>query len=204
MVKGLSIGVIGIQGAISEHVTTIKNALKKTNTPGNVFVIRHKEKIKEIDALVLPGGESTIISRVLYKTGLHDTILERITEENLSIMGTCAGCVLLAKEITDTAKDVKLLKTMDMQVQRNAFGRQKESFEQNIQIKGFTRPYNAVFIRAPAITKVWGKCRVLAEIDEKIVMVRQENILALSFHPELTDDLRVHEYFLKMIKETKN
>jgi 5'-phosphate synthase pdxT subunit len=93
---------------------------------------------------------------------------------------------------------------MDIQVQRNAFGRQKESFEQNIQIKGFTRPYNAVFIRAPAITKVWGKCRVLAEIDEKIVMVRQENILALLFHPELTDDLRVHEYFLKMIKETKN
>jgi 5'-phosphate synthase pdxT subunit len=204
MVKELSIGVIGIQGAISEHVTTIKNALKKTDTPGNVFVIRHKEKIKEIDALVLPGGESTTISRVLYKTGLHDTILERITEENLPIMGTCAGCVLLAKEITDTTKDVKLLKTMDMQVERNAFGRQKESFEQNIQIKGFTRPYNAVFIRAPAITKVWGKCRVLAEIDAKIVMVRQENILALSFHPELTDDLRVHEYFLKMIKETKN
>ena len=204
MVNGLSIGVIGIQGAISEHVTTIKNALKKTNTPGNVFVIRHKEKIKEIDALVLPGGESTTISRVLYKTGLHDTILERITEENLPTMGTCAGCILLAKEIIDTAKDVKLLKTMDMQVERNAFGRQKESFEQNIQIKGFTRPYNAVFIRAPAITKVWGKCRVLAEIDEKIVMVRQENILALSFHPELTDDLRVHEYFLKMIKETKN
>ncbi len=204
MVNGLSIGVIGIQGAISEHVTTIKNALKKTNTPGNVFVIRHKEKIKEIDALVLPGGESTTISRVLYKTGLHDTILERITEENLPTMGTCAGCILLAKEIIDTAKDVKLLKTMDMQVERNAFGRQKESFEQNIQIKGFAMPYNAVFIRAPAIIKVWGKCRVLAEIDEKIVMVRQENILALSFHPELTDDLRVHEYFLKMIKETKN
>jgi 5'-phosphate synthase pdxT subunit len=114
-------------------------------------------------------------------------------------MGTCAGCVLLAKELFDNNKDVKLLHAMDMQVERNAFGRQKESFEKNININGFSSPYCAVFIRAPLIKKVWGKCEVIAEMDKKIVMARQDKFLALSFHPELTDDLRIHRYFLDMI-----
>jgi len=197
--KHLSIGVIGIQGAISEHISTMKNTLEKTNTPGKVFAIRSKEKIKEINAIIIPGGESTTISKVLYKTGLHDEILKLIIERNLPVMGTCAGCVLLAKELKGDIKDIRLLESMDMQVERNVFGRQKESFEQKIQIKGLDKPYNAVFIRAPAIKKVWGKCEILAKIDNEIVMAKQGNLLALSFHPELTDDLRVHEYFLKMI-----
>ena len=88
---------------------------------------------------------------------------------------------------------------MNMQVDRNAFGRQKESFEKTIHIQGFSSPYNAVFIRAPAISKIWGKCKILAKIDKKIVMARQDNILAISFHPELTNDLRIHKYFLDMI-----
>lgn len=114
-------------------------------------------------------------------------------------MGTCAGCVLLAKELTETKVDVKLLEAIDMQVERNAFGRQKESHERSLHIKGFTEPYHAVFIRAPIITKTWGGCEILAKAGKEIVMARQDNYLALSFHPELTDDLRIHQFFLEML-----
>ena len=199
MVKKVSIGVLGIQGAISEHITSMTNALKETNTSGEVFFVKYKKEIDDIDALILPGGESTTISKNLYNSGLHDVIIKRIEENSLPIMGTCAGCVLLAKELVDNNKDVKLLHAMDMQVERNAFGRQRESFEKNIDINDFASPYAAVFIRAPLIKKVWGKCEVLAEMDKKIVMARQDKFLALSFHPELTDDLRIHRYFLDMI-----
>ena len=199
MVKKVSIGVLGIQGAISEHITSMTNVLKETNISGEVFFVKYKKEIDDIDALILPGGESTTISKNLYKSDLHDAIIKRIEENSLPIMGTCAGCVLLAKELVDNNKDVKLLHAMDMQVERNAFGRQKESFEKNIDINGFSSPYTAVFIRAPLIKKVWGKCEVLAAMDKKIVMARQDKFLALSFHPELTDDLRIHRYFLDMI-----
>jgi len=114
-------------------------------------------------------------------------------------MGTCAGCVLLAKEIVGKNNDISLLHAMDMKVERNAFGRQKESFEKCIKIKGLSKPYNAVFIRAPIIKKVWGKCEIIGETNKKIIAARQDNFLALSFHPELTDDIRIHEYFLNMI-----
>ena len=199
MVKKISIGVIGIQGAVSEHIASTEKALRETNILGKIFVIKNKQEINEIDALIIPGGESTTISRILYKSGLHDAIFKRIKENSLPIMGTCAGCVILASEMTDNTIDVNLLSAMDIHVKRNAFGRQRESFEKNINIKGFSEPYNAVFIRAPVIKKVWGNCEVLAEVDKKIVMTRQDNLLALSFHPELTDDLRIHKYFLDMI-----
>lgn len=198
MVTEVCIGVIGIQGAISEHISSMKKAVEVTNTQGNVFLIRDKQEIDKVDGLILPGGESTTISRILYKTGFFEVISNRIKENNLPILGTCAGCVMLSSEISDDSKDVKLLSAMNMQVKRNAFGRQRESFEKNIDIKDFTEPYNAVFIRAPVIEKVWGNCQILAKIDKKIVMARQDKLLALSFHPEITDDLRIHKYFLNM------
>lgn len=199
MVKKISIGVIGAQGAISEHVTMMKKALIEKNISGNVFTITNKKELNDIDALIIPGGESTTISKILYNTGSYDAILKRIKKDNLPIMGTCAGCVILASEISDDFNKIKHLSAVSMKVKRNAFGRQRESFEKNIDIKGFSNPFNAIFIRAPVIEKVWGKCEVLAKIDEKIVMVREDPFLALSFHPELTDDLRIHKYFLDMI-----
>jgi 5'-phosphate synthase pdxT subunit len=199
MVKKTSIGIIGIQGAVSEHIALMEKTLKETNNPGEVFIIRHKKEIDRIDALILPGGESTVISKILYKSELYDSISKRIKEKNLPIMGTCAGCVILASEMTDNTKDVKLLSAIDIKVKRNAFGRQRESFEKNIDIKGFSKPYNAIFIRAPVIEKIWNNCEILAKFDNKIVMAKQGNILALTFHPELTDDLRIHKYFLDMV-----
>jgi len=199
MVKKLSVGVLAVQGAVSEHVTAMTNALKETNTSGNVFFVSNSKDIKKIDALILPGGESTTISNILLKTGMYEVIQNRIKDDNLPILGTCAGCVILAKELADEDNRVKLFKVMDMQVTRNSFGRQRESFEKDIDIEGFSEPYKAVFIRAPTIKKVWGKCKILAKIDKEIIMARQNKFLALSFHPELTDDSRIHRYFLDMI-----
>jgi 5'-phosphate synthase pdxT subunit len=199
MVREIYIGVIGIQGAVFEHIISMRNVLDETNTPGKVFTVNKKEEIDNIDALLIPGGESTTISKILLKSDLYNAIFKRLEEKNLPIMGTCAGCVLLASKISNDSKDIKLLNALEMQVKRNAFGRQVESFEKNVNIEGFLNPYNAVFIRAPVIEKVWGGCKIMAKIGKKIVMAQQDNILAISFHPELTNDLRIHKYFLDMI-----
>ena len=177
----------------------MNRVFKEEKVKGKTILVRQPHDIDACDALVIPGGESTTISRILVNSGMQYVIHERMNQNNIALMGTCAGCVLLAKELTDTKADVRLLQAMDMQVERNAFGRQKESFERSIAIKGFTAPYNAVFIRAPIITKIWGTCEVLATTGKEIVMARQNNYLALSFHPELTDDLRIHRYFLEMV-----
>jgi 5'-phosphate synthase pdxT subunit len=199
MVKRVNIGIIGIQGAVSEHANILKKVFSETNTPGEIFIIHDKNQLEKVDGLIIPGGESTTISRILVKTGLYDKILDRIKQKNIAIMGTCAGCVLLSDKIINNDKEIQCLNAMKMHVKRNAFGRQKESFEQEIKIKGFSKPYNAVFIRAPIIEKTYDNCEILAKIKDKIIMARQDKFLALSFHPELTDDLRIHKYFLDII-----
>lgn len=177
----------------------MKHAFEEMNVRGTTVSVRHKEHIGEIDALIIPGGESSTISKILTKSGMFDAIVQRVKDNTLPIMGTCAGCVLLAKKIVENKDNLESLHAMDIEVQRNAFGRQKESFEKIIEIKGFSKPYHAVFIRAPVIKKVWGTCEILAEVDKKIVAARQKKFLAFSFHPELTDDIRLHRYFLEMI-----
>ncbi len=199
MVRITTVGVLSVQGAVSEHIAIVKRALHEEHLDGTAILVRQSADIERIDALILPGGESTTISRLLVRTGMHETIMERVNQNSLPIMGTCAGCVLLAKELTDSEGDVRLLKAMDMRVERNAFGRQKQSCERLLDIKGFDAPFNAVFIRAPVITTVWGPCEVLARMEQEIVMARQGRYLALSFHPELTNDLRVHRLFLRML-----
>ena len=177
----------------------MNRVLKEEKQTGQTILVRQPHDIDACDALIIPGGESTTISRILVNSGMHDAIRQRMKQNNIALMGTCAGCVILAKELTDTKADVRLLQAMDMQVERNAFGRQKESFERPVKVKGFITSFNAVFIRAPIITKIWGTCEILATAGKEIVMARQNNYLALSFHPELTDDLRIHRYFLKML-----
>jgi 5'-phosphate synthase pdxT subunit len=199
MVRKLSIGVIGIQGAVSEHEKILQKTYDATNISGNIIIVNHKEQIKKINGLIIPGGESITISKILVKLNIYEEILKRIKDNSLPIMGTCAGCILLANNLVENTKDVKLLNAIEMKVKRNAFGRQKESFESIINIEGFHNPYNAVFIRAPIIEKVGGKCKILSKINNKIIMTRQDKYLALSFHPELTDDIRIHKYFLDMV-----
>ncbi|KYK30474.1 MAG: glutamine amidotransferase [Thermoplasmatales archaeon SG8-52-3] len=193
------IGIVGVQGAISEHINSMKNALYKLNIKGDIIVIKDSFQIDEIDALIIPGGESTTISNILQKSGLYNEIFKKIKEKNLPIMGTCAGCVLLASELVEDIKEIKLLYAMNMKVKRNAYGGQRESFECDIDIKGFKKQYNAIFIRAPIIQKVWGDCEIIAKFEDDIIMARQGKFLALSFHPELTDDIRIQKYFIDMI-----
>ncbi|MBU4256314.1 MAG: pyridoxal 5'-phosphate synthase glutaminase subunit PdxT [Thermoplasmatales archaeon] len=181
----MRIGVLSIQGDVSEHLSIVEKALKEMNIGGNAVPVKNS---LGVDALIIPGGESTAIFKVMQKTGLSD----KIKKVNIPVMGTCAGCVLM---------DRKHLGLMDMDVERNAFGRQKESFEADIKIKGFRKDYHGVFIRAPVITKVYGECRVLAKFEDRIVMVQENNRIALSFHPELTNDTRIHKYFLSLIKQ---
>jgi pyridoxal 5'-phosphate synthase pdxT subunit len=177
----------------------MNRVFKEEKQTGQAILVRQPRDIDACDGLIIPGGESTTISRILVNSGMHEVIRKRMSQKNIALMGTCAGCVLLARQLTDSKADVRLLEAMDMQIERNAFGRQKESCERSIAIKGFSTLYTAVFIRAPVITKIWGACEILATAGKEIVMARQDNYLALSFHPELTDDLRIHRYFLEML-----
>ena len=199
MVTIVTIGVLGIQGARAEHIAVMNQALRETNTSGKTISVTYKKQFDNIDALIIPGGESTTMSRILQQSGLYDAIVHRIQEQTLPIMGTCAGCVLLASTILNNTPEITPLNAMDIEVERNAFGRQRESFEQEITFTGFSSPYHAVFIRSPAMTKTGSNCTILSQLDKKVIAARQDRFLALSFHPELTDDRRIHNYFLAML-----
>ena len=196
----MKIGILALQGAVSEHVEAVKKALTELDMEGKAQPVRKKEELEAVDGLIIPGGETTTISRLLDKAGMLKIISEK-AESGMPIIGTCAGCVLLAKEgdMEVEKTGTKLLSLMDMKVSRNAFGRQRESFETMLEIKGFKDPYKAVFIRAPAIESVWGGCKALASFEGKIVLARQNNLIACAFHPELTYDMRIHKLLLRMI-----
>ncbi len=194
----MRIGVIGVQGDVSEHVNAIETALKRTGKRGQVVHLRRADELRTIDAITLPGGESTTISKLLAESGLYEPLREKAFQ-GMPILGTCAGCILLAKDAGEQAKKVKLLELMDMKVERNAFGRQKESFETSLTIEGLQNPFKGVFIRAPAIVKVLGDCRAISRIGEVIVAARQKNLVAAAFHPELADDTSFHEMFVELI-----
>jgi 5'-phosphate synthase pdxT subunit len=152
-----------------------------------------------VDAVILPGGESTTISKRLKGSGM-DEELRRLASEGKGIMGTCAGCILLAKKGDDgvSKTGTELLGLMDMEVDRNAFGRQRDSFETELDVEGIGN-VNAVFIRAPAILRTWGGCRTISVFEGMGVAAVQRKMLALAFHPELTPDTRLHRYFLEMM-----
>jgi pyridoxal 5'-phosphate synthase pdxT subunit len=196
----VKVGIVAIQGAVSEQMDAVERTLVSLGLKGCAVQVRRLPDLEGVQALILPGGESTTIAKLLVKFGLFDKIIAR-AHEGMPIMGTCAGTILLAKDGDDQVSktDTKLLGLMDMAVDRNAFGRQRESFETDIKVEGLKGPFHAVFIRAPAITRVWGKCKVLSRFEDKIVIAKQGNLLALTFHPELTKDLRLHGLLLQMI-----
>ena len=189
------IGVLALQGDVSEHVLALERA---GNGKVQVVEVRKSGQIEECQALVLPGGESTAIFRQLESSGLTEE-LKAAALSGKPILATCAGLVLVSREVEGEGR-VRPLGLMDIEIIRNAFGPQRESFEADLQIEGLERPYRAVFIRAPAISRVGGDVEVLARVGEAIVAARQKNLLALAFHPELTEDPRVHQIFLKMLE----
>lgn len=188
----LKVGILDLQGDVREHFNSIKRC------GAEPYLVKYKQDLKNIDGLIIPGGESTTIGKLLSRYGL----LEEIKNSSFPIFGTCAGAVLLAKKIKDS--DQIRIGLMDIEVERNAYGPQKFSFEEVIKIEklGIDK-YRAIFIRAPIIREVKEEVEVLSELNGNIIFVQQKNLLACSFHPELTDDLRIHKYFLSLISEKK-
>jgi len=193
-------GVVSVQGAVPEHLSILNAAFENLGVPGKAITVRREKDLEDADCLVIPGGESTTISRLLVRFDLFDRIV-RMGREGVPIMGTCAGCILLAEEGDSEVErtDTRLLGLMQMEVNRNAFGRQRESFEFPLKVKGLDEPFPAVFIRAPVITRVWGRCEPIAVWDDLTVMARQDNLMGLAFHPELAGDTRIHEMLINMI-----
>jgi 5'-phosphate synthase pdxT subunit len=199
----MQIAVIAIQGNVSEHIQSIQKALAETTIKADVIPVQHSNIISSCDALILPGGESTTLGRLMEREGI-DTEIKQAAANGIPVMGTCAGLVLLAKEGGEQSKRTgqKLLGLMDISVDRNVFGRQRESFEILLTMSILQSPYNAVFIRAPAVTRIGPYVEVLARFKDHIVAVQQNNILGLAFHPELTNDIRIHRYFLTFLQES--
>ncbi|MBU5268167.1 pyridoxal 5'-phosphate synthase glutaminase subunit PdxT [Virgibacillus proomii] len=187
-----TIGVLALQGAVREHIRAVRAC------GAEAVEIKQKEQLAEIDGLILPGGESTTIRRLIDSYGFIDPIRD-FANQGKPIFGTCAGMILMAKAIEGQAE--AHLGLIDMTVARNAFGRQVASFEAELEITGIANDFNAVFIRAPYVTKVGTAVEVLATYHDHIVAVRQGPFLATAFHPELTDDQRLLAYFITMVEE---
>ncbi len=189
----MKIGVLALQGAVAEHI----RILSGLNT--EAFAVKKAEQLKDCDGLVLPGGESTTMGKLLVKYDMVEA-LKAFHADGKPIFGTCAGLILLAKRIE--GQDEIHLGLMDIAVNRNAFGRQRESFETDLRVEGVADDFRAVFIRAPYVTRVGEGVQVLSRFQDKIVAVEQGgNLLAAAFHPELTEDPRMHRYFVRMVEK---
>jgi 5'-phosphate synthase pdxT subunit len=198
-----TIGVFALQGDVREHL----RALATLDVPA--VPVRRPAELASVDALVLPGGESTTMAKLARTFDLFEPLRQRI-KEGLPVLGTCAGMIMLADRIEDGAQGQETLGGLDVTVRRNAFGRQVDSFEGNVAFNGFDATVHAVFIRAPWVEQTGPQVEVLARIEERpeagaaagrIVAVRQGPLMATSFHPEVADDLRIHRYFLDLVNQ---
>jgi pyridoxal 5'-phosphate synthase pdxT subunit len=190
----LRVGVFALQGDVREHLQVLKSLGVES------IEVRNAEQLASCDGLIIPGGESTTISKLIDIFGLRDDLLAYIAQDN-PVYGTCAGMIMLATQVLDEASGQQSLKAMDISVRRNAFGSQLDSFEASVEFAG--SPVEVAFIRAPIVERVGENVQVLSKLSTgAIVAVREGNLLATSFHPELTGDSAVHEYFLGMISKT--
>jgi 5'-phosphate synthase pdxT subunit len=186
------VGVLALQGAFRAHLDAFAELGVRAHE------VRLPHDLDGVDALVLPGGESTTMSKLLDTSGLRDPIAERLAG-GTPAFGTCAGMILLATEVLDGRPDQRSFGAIDMSVRRNGYGRQIDSFETDLDITGFDRPFHAVFIRAPKVVSVGPSVEVLAEHDNVPVVARQGHVMVASFHPELTGDARLHARFLQEV-----
>jgi 5'-phosphate synthase pdxT subunit len=190
----MQIGVLALQGAFAAHSDCL------TSIGVQSIEVRTPEQLGSVDALLMPGGESSTMSQLLESSGLFGPIAQRIAD-GMPVFGTCAGMILLASEILDGRSDQRNFSAIDISVRRNAFGRQVDSFEATINSS--VGEFHGVFIRAPRIERVGAQVEVLGSINDEPVLVRQGNVLAASFHPELSNDARLHEYFVSITANKK-
>jgi 5'-phosphate synthase pdxT subunit len=191
----VKIGVLGLQGAVREHIWAIEAS------GAEAVAVKRIEQLEEMDGLIIPGGESTAIRRLIDKYGFMDS-LKKFAAEGKPMFGTCAGLILLANDLV--GYETPHIGVMDVKVERNSFGRQRDSFEADIDIAGIADDFSAVFIRAPHIVEAGENVEVLAKHNGRIVAARDGQYLGCSFHPELTDDYRLMSYFVKMVAEAKS
>jgi len=188
------VGVLALQGAFEAHQHVLRDL-----GVGSVQV-RTPADLEMVDALVMPGGESTTMSHLLQTSGLFDVIDARL-KLGMPVFGTCAGMILLAKGVLDGRSDQRSFGAIDIDVKRNAYGRQIDSFETDISLVGLVEDFHAVFIRAPQIARIGEDVTVLARHNENVVLARQGSVMVASFHPELTNDARIHSMFIGLLQE---
>ncbi|MGI9031351.1 MAG: pyridoxal 5'-phosphate synthase glutaminase subunit PdxT [Ilumatobacteraceae bacterium] len=189
-----TVGVLALQGAFRAHVARLAELDVATRE------VRQPQDLATVDGLVMPGGESTTMSNLLTTSGLFDEIKARLSDE-MPVLGTCAGMILLAGEVLDGRPDQRSFGALDVTVRRNGYGRQVDSFETELDVVGLDEPFHGVFIRAPRVESVGPAVEVLARHDGDVVLVRQGSVLAAAFHPELAGDGRLHQLYLDVVKE---
>jgi pyridoxal 5'-phosphate synthase pdxT subunit len=203
----VTIGVLGFQGDIEENVAATRQAMKELDVEGTVKTVRYPEEFENIDGLVMPGGESTVQSTLAAIQQSLPVVKKKIGD-GMPVLGTCAGMIMLSKRafdrvIGDTKQ--KLMGNLDVVIERNAFGRQNDSFETEMDIPAFGKePFKGVFIRAPAVTEVGKDVEVISRFNNRVVAVKQGNIMGTAFHPELSGDNRVHKQLVQMAVKFRN
>ena len=198
-----NIGILSVQGDVEENFNSTRIAIDELGIDGTVTNVKTPDQISKIDGLILPGGESTMIGQLSLINGSLKQVKEKI-ESGMPVLGICAGLILLSKKVKDRVvgnTEQPLLDLLDVSVERNSFGRQKDSFEAEISLDPINiSKFNGVFIRAPSVSELGNNVKTISKFNERIVAVKQDNILATSFHPELTSDASLHKYFINMIK----
>ncbi|OLD21847.1 MAG: glutamine amidotransferase subunit PdxT [Thaumarchaeota archaeon 13_1_20CM_2_39_20] len=201
---GLNIGILAVQGDVAENVMATKMSLEELGIDGIVNEVKTPEQIADLDGLIIPGGESTVIGTLSLVNGSLKKIKEKIAN-GMPVFGICAGLILLSKKAKDRVvgeMDQPLLDFLDVKIERNAFGRQRDSFESEISMEKIGIPkFHGVFIRAPSIMEAGKDVEILSKFNEKTIAVKQGNIIGTSFHPELTADISLHKYFVNLIRK---
>ena len=205
--KSVIIGVLAFQGDIEENVAATKHALQELQVEGNIELVRYPEDVEKVDGLILPGGESTVQSTLAAIQRSLPLMKKRISE-GMPVLGICAGMIMLSRRVFDRVigdTKQKLIGNLDIVIERNAFGRQGDSFEADLDIGILGKEaFRGVFIRAPAVSEVGKEVEVIAKLNNKVVAVKQKNIIGTSFHPELSGDSRMHRQFVKMAIDIKS
>ena len=200
----VTIGVLAIQGDVAENVLATKNALEQSDVSGNVIEVKTPADVQKIDGLILPGGESTMMGQLSLVNGSLKQIKEKISA-GMPVFGICAGLIMLSKNASDRIvgdMDQPLLDMVDVTVERNSFGRQQESFEAQVRMDSLgISEFNGVFIRAPSISQLGDGVEVVSKFNDKVVAIKKDNILGTAFHPELTQDVSLHKYFVNMVSQ---
>jgi len=202
----LRLGVLAIQGDVAENISSLEDSARELGQDASAIAVKTPEEIRGLDGLVIPGGESTTIGRMSLVNGSLKQIRQKV-ESGMPVLGICAGMVLLASRARDRTvgkTEQPLFDFLDIELERNSFGRQKQSFEAAVSMDAIgISNFNGVFIRAPAIISAASDAEPIAKLDEKIVAVKKGNIIGTSFHPELTEDLAVHKYFVNLVRGSK-